>query len=101
MSYSEIETQLERSNVRFVRPAVLTAVIVGVVLAVIEGLSFASAPTGQVGYGAPQQLPDQVISGQNASSSHLGLWIGVGVAILILGGTAFFGWKKTHSSTEY
>ena len=85
---------------RFVRPAVLGVILVGVVLALVNGWSFASQPTGQVGYGAPQQLPDQVIKGANASSSHLGLWIGVGVAILILAGTAFYGWKKTHS-TEY
>jgi len=86
--------------VRFVRPTILTAVVVGVILAVIEGLSYASQPVGQIGYGAPQQIPDQVISGQSASSSHLGLWIGIAVALFILGGTAFFGWKKTHSS-EY
>ena len=86
---------------RFVRPAILATVVTGVVLALVSGWSFASQPVGQVGYGAPQAIPDQVISGQSASSSHLGLWIGILVALFILGGTAFFGWKKTHSSTEY
>ena len=85
---------------RFVRPAILTAILAGIVLAMVGGWSFASQPTGQVGYGAPQVIPDQVISGQNAGSSHLGLWIGIAVALFILGGTAFIGWKKTHSS-EY
>jgi len=86
--------------VRFVRPAILTAVLTGIVLALVGGWSFASQPTGQVGYGTPQAIPDQVINGQHASSSHLGLWIGILVALFILGATAFLGWKKTHSS-EY
>ena len=85
---------------RFVRPAILATVVAGIVLAMITGWSFASQPTGQVGYGAPQQLPDQVISGQHASSSHLGLFIGIAVALLLLAATAFVGWKKTHSN-EY
>ena len=83
---------------RFVRPAFLTAVLAGIVLALVGGWSFASQPTGQVGYGAPQQIPDQVISGQNAGSSSLGLWIGIVAALLILALTGFLGWKKAHSS---
>jgi hypothetical protein len=87
--------------VRFVRPAILAAVVSGIVLALIEGLSYASQPTAQIsGYGAPQVVPDQVINGHNASSSHIGLWIGILIALLVLAMTAFFGWKKTHSS-EY
>jgi hypothetical protein len=84
--------------VRLVRPAILAAIAAGIVLAIVTGWSYASPPTGQVGYGAPQQLPDQTISGQNASSSQWGLWIGILVALLILALTAYFGWRKTHSS---
>ena len=84
---------------RFVRPAILTAVLAGIVLALAGGWSFASQPTGQVGYGV-EQIPDQVISGQHASSSPAGLWIGIAAALLILALTGFLGWKKAHSS-EY
>jgi hypothetical protein len=90
----------QSSHVRFVRAAVVATLVVGAVVAIVTEWSFASQPLGQVGYGAPQQLPDQVINGSNASSSHIGLWIGVAVAIFILASTAFFGWRKTHSS-EY
>ena len=90
----------QSSHVRFVRVAVVATLVVGAAVAIVTEWSFASQPLGQVGYGAPQAIPDQVINGQHASSSHLGLWIGILVALFILGATAFLGWKKTHSS-EY
>ena len=83
---------------RFVRSTIVATVTAGIVLAIIAGWSYASPSRGQVGYGAPQVVPDQIISGQHASSSHLGLWIGILAALLILALTGFLGWKKTHSS---
>jgi hypothetical protein len=78
------------------RVSILGALTAGIVLAVAAGWSYAARPVGQTGYGAPQVLGDQFIKPQNAGSSSWGLWLGLLAALLILGGTGFFGWYRTH-----
>jgi hypothetical protein len=75
--------------------------LVGVVLVVLVGLSSgatrSSAQTGS-GYGAPQVLEDQVISPASHGSSHVGIYLGIGAALAILGGAAFYGLR--HSGAD-
>ena len=63
---------------------------------------FATTPksSAQVGYGAPQELPDQTIQPISHGSSNTGLALGVGVAVVILGGATFFGWRH-HNQAEH
>jgi hypothetical protein len=79
------------------RICVVGALAVGIALTVFAGASYALGQVGQTGYGAPQVLGEQFIKPQSASSSHAGLWIGVVVAVAILGGTGFYGWRRTHA----
>jgi len=62
-------------------------------------LSFFSSATprsdAQVGYG-PQNIPDQTIQPISHGSSSTGLALGVGVAVVILGGGVFVGWHRRH-----
>jgi hypothetical protein len=81
------------------RFCVVGALTVGIALTVIAGPSFASHITGQTGYGAPQVLGDQFIRPQSANSSSWGLWAGLLLALFILGGTGFFGWRRTRDAT--
>jgi hypothetical protein len=79
------------------RVCIVGALTVGIALTVLAGASYAAHVTGQVGYGAPQVLGEQFIKPKSASSSSMGLWLGLFVALAILGGTAFFGWRRTHT----
>lgn len=80
------------------RVCIVGVLTVGIALTMAAGASYAAGHVvGQTGYGAPQVLGDQFIKPQNASSSSWGLWVGLLVALLILGGTAFFGWRRTHA----
>jgi len=64
-------------------------------------LSFFSSATpksdAQVGYGAPQVIPDQTIQPISHGSSNTGLAVGVGAAVVIIGGSVFFGWRHAHA----
>jgi hypothetical protein len=83
---------------RWLRICVFGILTAGIALTVAAGASYAAGHVvGQTGYGAPQVLGEQFIKPQNASSSSWGLWLGLLVALLILGGTAFFGWRHTRS----
>jgi LPXTG-motif cell wall-anchored protein len=83
--------------VRFVRPAIVVAFVVGAAVAIVTEWSFASPPAGQVGYGV-QQVPDQVIDVHHTSGSPVGLWIGVVVAFALLAGAGFIGWRRSRSA---
>ena len=65
-------------------------------------LSFFSSATpkssAQTGYGAPQNLPDQTIQPISHGSSNTGLAVGVGAAVVIIGGATFFGWRHAHAA---
>ena len=78
------------------RVSILGVLTAGVVLAVAAGWSYAARPVGQTGYGAPQVLGDQFINPHSASNSNLGLWLGLLVALAILGGSGFYGWYRMH-----
>jgi hypothetical protein len=73
----------------------LAAIVVAFVLSI--GTS-APKSDAQVGYGAPQNLPDQVISPASSShgSSQFGLILGGGTAVVILGGAVFYGYRHKH-----
>jgi hypothetical protein len=70
---------------------------VAIVVAAVLGLA-TNTPTSsaQVGYGAPQAVPDQTIQPISHSGSNTGLAVGVGVGIAILGGAGVFGYRRTH-----
>lgn len=73
------------------------ALTAGIALSVAAGVAHAAGHVvAQTGYGAPQVLGDQFIKPQSANSSSAGLWVGLLVALAILSGTAFFGWRHTH-----
>lgn len=79
-----------------VRLAFLFFVVI-VVAAVLGMASHTPSSSAQTGYGAPQVLPDQTIQPVSSSkSSHTGLELGAGVAVVILGGAAFYGWRHKH-----
>jgi hypothetical protein len=73
----------------------LAAIVVAFLLSI-----GASAPKSdaQVGYGAPQNLPDQVISpaSSNHGNSQFGLIVGAGTAVVILGGAVLYGYRHKH-----
>ena len=80
------------------RVCIVGALTVGIALSVAAGASYAAGHVvGQTGYGAPQVLGDQFIKPASSSGSNWGMWVGLLVALAILGGTAFFGWRKTHA----
>jgi hypothetical protein len=82
------------------RICVVGALTVGIALTVIAGASYAAGHVvGQTGYGAPQVLGEQFIKPQSASSSSAGFYVGLLVALVILGGTGFYGWRRTHAET--
>jgi hypothetical protein len=82
------------------RICVVGALTVGIALTVLAGASYAVAQVGQTGYGAPQVLGEQFIKPQSASSSSAGFYVGLLVALVILGGTGFFGWRRTHNGAD-
>ena len=81
---------------RWMRVSILAVLTAGIVLAVAAGWSYAARPVGQTGYGAPQVLGDQFINPHNASNSSWAFLLGLLAALLILGGTGFYGWYRTH-----
>ena len=81
------------------RICVVGVLTVGIALTVIAGASYAASQVGQTGYGAPQVLGEQFIKPQAASASSAGFYIGLLVALVILGGTGFYGWRRTHATT--
>jgi hypothetical protein len=85
---------------RWVRVGIIGAVAAGIVLAIIAGPSFAAHLTGQAsgsGYGAPQVLGEQFIKPKSSSSSNVGFWVGLLLALGILGATGFIGWRRTQT----
>ena len=83
---------------RWMRVCIVGALIVGIALSAAAGASYAASHVvGQTGYGAPQVLGETFIKPQSSSSSSLGLWVGILVALAILGGTAAFGWRRVHT----
>ena len=82
---------------RWMRVCIVGALIVGIALSAASGASYAASHVvGQTGYGAPQVLGEQFIKPQSSGSSSMGLWVGILIALGILGGTAFFGWYRVH-----
>jgi hypothetical protein len=83
---------------RWVRVCVVGVVTAGIALTVFGGAAYAAHVVGQTtGYGATQVLGDQFIKSKNASSSSWGVWLGVLIAFVLLGSTAFFGWRRLHT----
>jgi len=83
---------------RWVRVCVVGVVTAGIALTLLGGAAYAAHVVGQTtGYGATQVLGDQFIRPKNASSSTWGVWLGVLIALLILAGTGFFGWRRLHT----
>ena len=83
---------------RWMRICIVGVLAAGIALTVAAGASYAAGHVvGQTGYGAPQVLGETFIKPQSSSSSSLGLWIGILVALAILGGTAAFGWRRVHT----
>ena len=72
---------------------------VAIVVALVLSFFTSSTPksAAQVGYGAPQNLPDQTIQPISHGSSNTGLTVGVGAAVVIIGGATFFGWRHAHA----
>ena len=85
---------------RWMRVCVVGALAAGIIIAVVAGPSWAAHVTAQTGsgYGAPQVLGEQFIKPQSASSSNTGFYIGLLVALAVLGGTGFIGWRRTHNT---
>jgi hypothetical protein len=71
--------------------------LVVVVAAVLGMASSTTKSSAQTGYGAPQQIPDQTIQPISHGSSNTGLAVGVGAAVVIIGGAVFFGWRHSHA----
>jgi hypothetical protein len=83
---------------RWMRICIVGVLAAGIALTVAAGASYAAGHVvGQTGYGAPQVLGETFIKPQSSSSSSLGLWVGILVAMAILGGTAAFGWRRVHT----
>jgi hypothetical protein len=87
---------MEVSRVRWIRLCVIGALVAGIALTLLAGSSNAAHVAGQVGYGAPQVIPDNVITAKPASS-HFGLWVGVIIAFAVIAATGLIGWRKTHT----
>jgi len=83
---------------RWMRVCVVGALTAGIALTLLAGASFASHASGQVGYGATQVLGEQFIKPKSAGNSSWGLWLGLLVALLILGGSGFYGWRRQHAA---
>jgi hypothetical protein len=98
-----MQRNLEMQSLSSGRVKLALLFFVAIVLALI--LSFFSSATpksdAQTGYGAPQVLPDQTIQPISHGSSSTGLAVGVGVAVVIIGGAVFVGWRHSHSETPY
>lgn len=85
---------------RWMRVCIVGALAAGIIVAVLAGPSWAHVvgqTGGGSGYGAPQVLGEQFIKPKSASSSSAGFWIGLLVALAVLGGTGFIGWRRTHN----
>ena len=85
---------------RWMRVCLVGALAAGLVLAIVAGPSFAIHITGQTGgsgYGAPQVLGEQFIKPKSSGSSNVGFWLGLLMALTVLGGTGFIGWRRTHA----
>ena len=78
--------------------AVLAA---GIALTVVAGPSLAANVVGQTGYGAPQDLGEQIINPKSAGNSNVTFWVGLLVALGILGATGFIGWRRAHDHSDY
>jgi hypothetical protein len=89
-------TVVEVPKVRWIRLCVIGALVAGIALTLLAGASNAAHIAGQVGYGAPQVIPDNVITPKPASS-HFGLWLGVLIALAVIAATGLIGWRRTHS----
>jgi len=90
--------------VHWLRICVIAALAAGIVLTVVAGPSWAAHVTAQTGsgYGAPQDLGEQVINAKDAGgSSNTAFWVGILVAAAILGATGFIGWRRSHDHTDY
>jgi len=72
------------------------AIVVAIVLSFFSATPRSSAQIGS-GYGAPQAIPDQTIEPISHGSSSTGLAVGVGAAVVIIGGATFFGWRHAHA----
>jgi hypothetical protein len=75
---------------------------VAIVAALVLSFFSSAAPNSdaQVGYGAPQNIPDQTIKPISHGSSNTGLAVGVGAAVVIIGGATFFGWRHAHAADQ-
>ena len=73
------------------------AIVVALVLSFFSPTPRSDA---QVGYGAPQNIPDQTIQPISHGSSNTGLAVGVGAAVVIIGGAVVFGWRHAHSANH-
>ncbi len=93
---------VEGRKVRWMRISVIAVLAAGVVFSVVAGPAHAAHIVGQTGYGAPQDLGEQVINPKSASgSSNFAFWAGILVAAAILGATGFIGWRRAHDHTDY
>ncbi|MBV9410742.1 MAG: hypothetical protein JO148_04050 [Acidimicrobiia bacterium] len=80
------------------RLAFLLFVVIAVA-GVLGVASHTSSSSAQTGYGAPQVLPDQTIQPiSHSGGSHTGLALGGLVAVVILGGAGFYGWRHNHAA---
>jgi len=70
-----------------------------VIVAAVLGMgSHTPTSSAQTGYGAPQSVPDQTIEPISHHSSRTGLALGVGAAVVIVGGAVFVGWRHSRSA---
>jgi hypothetical protein len=81
-----------------IKLAALFFVAIAVALVLSFFSSAAPRSDAQVGYGAPENLPDQTIQPISHGSSNTGLAVGVGAAVVIVGGAGFFGWRHAHAA---
>ena len=88
---------LKRLSAARVRVAFLFFAVV-VVAAALGMATHTQSSSAQTGYGAPQVVPDQTIQPISHGSSSTGLAVGVGAAVIIIGGAVFFGWRHTHAT---
>ncbi len=79
---------------------VLATFAIAAVLTLLSGVPHSAAQTG-TGYGAPQSVPDQLINGTGKPASHVGLYAGSGLAVVVLGGAALLGWQHHRHTAPY
>jgi hypothetical protein len=86
---------------RLLRISLIAVLAAGIAFAIVAGPAHAADLVAQTGYGAPQELGEQVIEAKSASSSNVAFWAGILVAAAILGTTGFIGWRRAHDHTDY